>query len=218
MDICLSAARAEVSRRNGAKSRGPKTPEGKARSARNALKHGLRAEKFVLLHDEDAGEFQEMAEALTADLAPVGALQAVLARRLVVAAWRLEAQAAQDEACGAPELSAPSQDELPIEPKARANPGEIAPAPGRRTPVFLDGLPCPAKRSPSTHACVPAPEVTQKCTTMRHLCDTYAPPLAGPREPGREHALDDVGGRLEGQDLKPRWSTAATKGHMNGGR
>jgi hypothetical protein len=90
MDICLSAARAEASRRNGAKSRGPKTPEGKARSAKNALKHGLRAEKFVLLHDEDADQFEAMAEALADDLAPVGALQALLARRLVVAAWRLE--------------------------------------------------------------------------------------------------------------------------------
>jgi hypothetical protein len=90
MDICLSAARAEASRRNGAKSRGPKSPEGKARSARNALKHGLRAEKFVLLHDEDAAAFEAMAEALADDLAPVGALQALLARRLVAAAWRLE--------------------------------------------------------------------------------------------------------------------------------
>ena len=75
---------------NGAKSRGPRRPEGKARSAKNALKHGLRAEKFGLLHDEDAGQFEAMADALVDDLAPVGALQTVLARRLVVAAWRLE--------------------------------------------------------------------------------------------------------------------------------
>jgi hypothetical protein len=56
MSICLGA-RAEASRRNGARSRGPKTPEGKARSAQNALKHGLRAQKFVVVGDEKAAEF-----------------------------------------------------------------------------------------------------------------------------------------------------------------
>jgi hypothetical protein len=86
----LSAARAEASRINGARSRGPKSPEGKTRSAQNALKHGLRAEKFVLLDDEDAGAFAALAGALADDLAPVGALQGLLARRLVAAAWRLE--------------------------------------------------------------------------------------------------------------------------------
>jgi hypothetical protein len=88
--VSVSNARAEASRRNGARSRGPRTVEGKARSAQNALKHGLRAEKFVLLDDEDAKQFEAMEEALAADLAPVGALQRLLARRLVAAAWRLE--------------------------------------------------------------------------------------------------------------------------------
>jgi hypothetical protein len=57
MDICLAAARAAASRRNGAKSRGPKTAEGKARSSQNALKHGFRAQKFVVVGDEDPKEF-----------------------------------------------------------------------------------------------------------------------------------------------------------------
>jgi hypothetical protein len=87
--VSVSNARAEASRRNGARSRGPQTPEGKARSAQNALKHGLRAEKHIVLPDEDAAEFAELEAAMIAELAPEGALQTVLARRVAVAAWRL---------------------------------------------------------------------------------------------------------------------------------
>jgi len=87
--VPVTSARAEASRKNGAKSRGPRTEEGKARSAQNALKHGMRAAKYVVLPDEDAAEFAELEAALVAELAPVGALQTVLARRVAVAAWRL---------------------------------------------------------------------------------------------------------------------------------
>jgi hypothetical protein len=87
--VPMSSARAEASRRNGAKSRGPNTPAGKARSAQNALKHGLRALKYVVLPDESAAEFQALEAALVEELAPVGALQMALARRVAVAAWRL---------------------------------------------------------------------------------------------------------------------------------
>jgi hypothetical protein len=82
-----SSARAEASRRNGARSRGPVTAAGKARSARNAVKHGLRA-RSVVLADERAGEFSALASALRDELAPAGALQAELVARVAAAAWR----------------------------------------------------------------------------------------------------------------------------------
>jgi hypothetical protein len=84
--VSVSNARAEASRKNGANSRGPNTLEGKTRSAQNALKQGLRAQKYVVLPEEDAAGLEA---ALVAELAPKGALQVVLARRVAVAAWRL---------------------------------------------------------------------------------------------------------------------------------
>jgi hypothetical protein len=81
-------ARALASRRNGARSHGPVTEAGRARSARNALKHGLRARKLTLLEDEDEGEFMAFAAALRGELAPRGALQEDLVDRLTLSAWR----------------------------------------------------------------------------------------------------------------------------------
>ena len=52
-----------ASRANGARSRGPKTPEGKARSARNSLNHGLLARAILL-------EGESHATALTTSSAP----------------------------------------------------------------------------------------------------------------------------------------------------
>jgi hypothetical protein len=83
------SARARASRINGAKSRGPKTAEGRARSSQNALKHGLRAERVVVLPDEDAAAYEAEQAALLAELAPEGALQTLLARRVAASAWRV---------------------------------------------------------------------------------------------------------------------------------
>ena len=69
-------ARAEDARGQGAL--GAKRPEAWA-----------QAEKYVVLPQDDAAEFTALEAALLDELAPVGALQTVLARRVAVAAWRL---------------------------------------------------------------------------------------------------------------------------------
>jgi hypothetical protein len=56
-------ARAAASRHNGVRSHGPANHEGKARAAQNALKHGLRAQKFAVVGDEDLAAFGRLSSA-----------------------------------------------------------------------------------------------------------------------------------------------------------
>ncbi len=80
--------RAERARRNGARSRGPATPEGKARSSRNALTHGLTAKVHLLQPGEDEPAFQGLATRLFAELAPTGEVDGFLVANLAAAMWR----------------------------------------------------------------------------------------------------------------------------------
>ena len=85
-----SPAQIEASRRNGARSRGPTTPEGKARASRNALKHGLTAMHHLVLEDEAPSELEEMTARLMAEVAPMSEIEARIARRLAIAFWKGE--------------------------------------------------------------------------------------------------------------------------------
>ena len=78
--------RAETARRNGTRSQGPVTPGGKARSARNAARHGLCAR--TLPPDADAHELAGLRTALLARWQPEDAAEAHLVEELVFAAWR----------------------------------------------------------------------------------------------------------------------------------
>jgi hypothetical protein len=83
-------AQIEASRRNGARSRGPVTAEGKARASRNALKHGLTAMHHLVLEDEAPAELEEMTARLMAEVAPMSEIEARIARRLAIAFWKGE--------------------------------------------------------------------------------------------------------------------------------
>jgi hypothetical protein len=70
------------------KKRGPKTPEGKARSRMNALKHGLRAREFGLLPEESPEEWALHLADLRAGLGPADAYEEKLVAAMAAAMWR----------------------------------------------------------------------------------------------------------------------------------
>jgi hypothetical protein len=82
------ASRSNASRANGAKSKGPSTPEGKARSSQNARKHGLTA-RFDILPDESLEDFDSLLEAHLAQYQPSGDVEKELVHTLAITRWRL---------------------------------------------------------------------------------------------------------------------------------
>ena len=70
------------------KKRGPNTPEGKARSAMNAVKHGLRAREFCLLPEEDPEEWRQHVLDLIDGYRPVDATEEKLVTAIAVAMWK----------------------------------------------------------------------------------------------------------------------------------
>src|SRR6185312_3730451 len=67
--MATAAERAEISRRNGSRSKGPTSPEGKRRSSLNALKHGMTAQTTVL-PGESPEEFRDRFDGFIDALGP----------------------------------------------------------------------------------------------------------------------------------------------------
>ena len=78
----------EANRHNATKSTGPKTPQGKAVVALNALQHGLLS-RAAVIEGESEAELVDLGKRLRRQLAPVGELELLLVDRIVAAAWRL---------------------------------------------------------------------------------------------------------------------------------
>jgi hypothetical protein len=85
----MSLSRSDQARINGAKSRGPKTPEGKARSSLNALKHGRYATNAIVLSNEDTEAFEDLVANYVRRIQPADPVEYRLTRELAATDWRL---------------------------------------------------------------------------------------------------------------------------------
>ena len=83
-----SLKQVEANRRNALKSTGPTTPEGKERSRRNALRHGLTAET-VIAALEGSEDYQAFEAAVISDYDAESAVERELVLRLASVLWRL---------------------------------------------------------------------------------------------------------------------------------
>jgi hypothetical protein len=84
----ISEKRSQAARINGARSRGPLTPRGKAISSRNALRHGLLA-KTVVLSNEIEKLFKELFFMLVNRFNPVDDAEMSMIEDLAATYWRL---------------------------------------------------------------------------------------------------------------------------------
>jgi hypothetical protein len=85
-----SELKSATSRANGAKSKGSKTPEGREKSSRNSLDHGLTSKKTVVLACENQDDFQTMLGYYADTYQPGSPVEGDLVAEMVAARWRMQ--------------------------------------------------------------------------------------------------------------------------------
>ena len=84
-----TAAQITANQANAQHSTGPVTAEGKARTAHNALRHGLTA-KHLVIRDDEREDFAIFQQSLLAELAPQVATETITFHEILHAAWNLQ--------------------------------------------------------------------------------------------------------------------------------
>ncbi len=96
--MACSQAQLESNRKNAQMSTGPRSDEGKARSASNSYKHGLTGEGVVLPH-EDAEQFDNLVETLEAEMRPKNTLARECLTHLALLMLKLTRGALHETKC-----------------------------------------------------------------------------------------------------------------------
>ena len=84
----MSTSKSDTARANGAKSHGPITPAGNAKSAANSLRHGLSA-KATVLPGESHDDYERMLACYVQRFQPADQIEMDLVETMAVARWRL---------------------------------------------------------------------------------------------------------------------------------
>jgi len=109
-----SPARIAANRRNAQRSTGPRTPEGKERSALNAMRHGILADKYVIAKDEDTRQqFDALHLRLTQHFLPTNIMETILVERIAISYWRMR-RLALAEAADIARLQARVGPQMPV--------------------------------------------------------------------------------------------------------
>ena len=77
-----------ANRENARKSTGPRTEQGKRRSRRNSIRHGLTAETVIKVLEDEA-DYESLAAAINSDFRPATNFETQLIARLISLLWRL---------------------------------------------------------------------------------------------------------------------------------
>ena len=83
-----TAAQVAANQQNATRSTGPRTEDGKARSAQNGRTHGLAALRFFV-RPEDKDHFQEFVTTLLDQFKPQGCLEAIFFQHVLHAQWNM---------------------------------------------------------------------------------------------------------------------------------
>lgn len=88
----VSNRKLQANRQNALKSTGPRTPEGKAYSRRNALKHGVFTRHWTefLVLGENSHEYDQLLDDLIDQYQPVGRAEELEVERITLCWWRLK--------------------------------------------------------------------------------------------------------------------------------
>ena len=85
----VSERRIEANRKNAQRSSGPRTPEGRAKSSMNALRHGITGQVSIMTV-EDRGAHDKFVQELIEGLQPEGAVELQFASVIAEDFWRLQ--------------------------------------------------------------------------------------------------------------------------------